>query len=376
VDSGASYVGVPSAPITGRIPALDGLRGTAILLVLVFHWLYSIPFHSKFLLRLLSVGRLSWSGVDLFFVLSGFLIGGILLDAKGSSHYFRTFYSRRAYRILPLYGALIVLSLFATRLFGESKIPLIAYLFFVQNFWFAHLGGFGYVSVATGVTWSLAIEEQFYLIAPAAVRWLSRSRLCLLLVCVVVTAPVLRLVMYYTLENGEFAAYVLTPCRADALCLGVLLSLLVRTPSAWAVVVSKRTILWWVVVGIFGTMALLEYHKLIPFSGVVMTAEYSLLALFYACWLLLALTSNGIVHRTLCMKWLMKLGTLAYFTYLFHRAAMEGCRRLIALWYPYDGVATRLWSGVVGITLTLLLAAVSWRFFEQPLLRRGRRYEY
>src|SRR5712691_8951390 len=87
----------------GRIPVLDGLRGIAILLVLLWHGFFSIPFKSKVLLRLAAIGKLSWSGVDLFFVLSGFLIGGILLDAKDSPRYFQTFYARRAYRILPLY---------------------------------------------------------------------------------------------------------------------------------------------------------------------------------------------------------------------------------------------------------------------------------
>src|SRR5882762_489406 len=96
-----------------RIAALDGLRGIAILLVLFWHGIFVQGSHSRILSRLLLIGKLSWSGVDLFFVLSGFLIGGILLDAKESSHYFRTFYARRALRILPLYGILLGICLFA-----------------------------------------------------------------------------------------------------------------------------------------------------------------------------------------------------------------------------------------------------------------------
>src|SRR5882724_4805758 len=91
----------------GRIPVLDGLRGIAILLVLLYHGLFTIQFESVPLVRLSAIGKLSGSGVDLFFVLSGFLIGGILLDVKDSPHYFKTFYVRRAYRILPLYMAVL-----------------------------------------------------------------------------------------------------------------------------------------------------------------------------------------------------------------------------------------------------------------------------
>ena len=96
-----------------RIPALDGLRGIAILLVLLRHAIFGvtsvqgIEAHSRFASFVIACGQLSWSGVDLFFVLSGFLIGGILLDARSSPRYFQTFYIRRAYRILPLYFLVI-----------------------------------------------------------------------------------------------------------------------------------------------------------------------------------------------------------------------------------------------------------------------------
>jgi hypothetical protein len=99
---------IPSISTLRRIPELDGLRGIAILLVLLWHAVFQIQPHSTLLTRILSLGSLSWSGVDLFFVLSGFLIGGILLDEKHSPRYFETFYARRAYRILPLYALLLV----------------------------------------------------------------------------------------------------------------------------------------------------------------------------------------------------------------------------------------------------------------------------
>jgi peptidoglycan/LPS O-acetylase OafA/YrhL len=122
-----------------RIPELDGIRGTAILMILVYHWivLESISILPNRLGRLMSFG---WSGVDLFFVLSGFLIGGILLDARDSANYFKVFYVRRFYRILPLYGALCLLSVavfyahFSTHAWlFEGKVPWYAYSTFGQN---------------------------------------------------------------------------------------------------------------------------------------------------------------------------------------------------------------------------------------------------
>ena len=166
-----------------RIPALDGLRGIAILLVLLRHSVFEFHPNSKFFSHLLVAGRLSWSGVDLFFVLSGFLIGGILLDAIASPRYFKTFYVRRAYRILPLYA--VVMALFSLRYvtshgsagplgsFSHSPIPWASYVTFTQNIWMAWLGTFGVGAVAA--TWSLAVEEQFYLTVPFIIRKIRRS---------------------------------------------------------------------------------------------------------------------------------------------------------------------------------------------------------
>ena len=135
---------------SARIPALDGLRGVAILLVLLRHAVFGvssvqgIETHSPATFLFLAAGQLTWSGVDLFFVLSGFLIGGILLDARPSPRYFQTFYLRRAYRILPLYFVVIGLSLLPHLLAEFSlaraartsplPIPWWAYALFIQNF--------------------------------------------------------------------------------------------------------------------------------------------------------------------------------------------------------------------------------------------------
>src|SRR5271165_3615222 len=132
--------GLAPVGLQGRIPALDGLRGIAILLVLLWHGVFGMGSSSKLLSSLLAVGKLSWSGVDLFFVLSGFLIGGILLDATDSRVYFKTFYIRRAFRILPLYGLVTGLYCLYRLRFNflpgaippAGGIPLASYVTFTQ----------------------------------------------------------------------------------------------------------------------------------------------------------------------------------------------------------------------------------------------------
>src|SRR5579864_5774237 len=135
-----------------RIPALDGLRGIAILLVLLRHAIFGvtsvqgIEAHSRFASFVIACGQLSWSGVDLFFVLSGFLIGGILLDARSSPRYFQTFYIRRVFRILPIYyiwtllfaATVIVMVVFFPGRLGVTSRDLLrvpTQLLFLQNFW-------------------------------------------------------------------------------------------------------------------------------------------------------------------------------------------------------------------------------------------------
>jgi len=223
-----------------RIPALDGLRGIAIGLVIVYHTVFRLPAaEGGVLATILAAARLAWTGVDLFFVLSGFLIGGILLDAVGSPHYFKTFYLRRAYRILPVY--FVLMGVFSLRfVFGvksvgalgkltESQLPLLSYFTFTQNIWMAVLGTAGVGTMA--MTWSLAIEEQFYLTIPFLIRKIARSRLPILLLGVVIGAPILRTLLLLAPERGHFAAFVLMPCRADGLCMGVLCALAARTPQ-------------------------------------------------------------------------------------------------------------------------------------------------
>ena len=196
----AAAEGWPSAGealrVNKRVPELDGVRGVAILLVLVWHYIASqaVVTDGTLASQALRALAITWSGVDLFFVLSGFLIVGILLDAKGGDAYFSTFYMRRACRIVPLY--LLMVSIFAvvttwqlhtSDFLFKEELPLWSYFTFTQNF-FMHGRGFG--PHWLGVTWSLAIEEQFYLVVPLLVHWLDRKKLLAMFLFLILAAHV------------------------------------------------------------------------------------------------------------------------------------------------------------------------------------------
>ena len=208
--------------VTKRLPELDGIRGCAILLVLVWHYVQNQlhPEVGTLLAYFRQAIGFTWSGVDLFFVLSGFLIAGILIDQRGSPHYFRAFYIRRVCRIFPLYyiNIGIFLAFLAWQsdldqvfapLFGGSEVPLWSYFSFTQNIFMGanNSAGAGWLAV----TWSLAVEEQFYLFLPFIVWIVPRNRLPLVFLWVAGTAIFLRSSM------PGLSAYINTPWRADAL---------------------------------------------------------------------------------------------------------------------------------------------------------------
>jgi peptidoglycan/LPS O-acetylase OafA/YrhL len=366
-----------------RVPALDGLRGIAILFVLLYHTVFSTFTTSHVARAFYNLGRLSWSGVDLFFVLSGFLIGGILLDTKDSPQYFKTFYIRRAYRILPIYSAIVaayVVWLVAHRaqngqwtVSSVRQVPLLAYLTFTQNLWTA--GGWTELMVC-GVTWSLAVEEQFYLTLPALVRKISRPALTWILVSVVIAAPVLRIAIHLIFKNGNVADYVLMPCRADTLCLGVLIAILTRTPRLWNVVIARPSAVYWLAGITFLGLIWMTYKGFGQFDDTMVSVGYSLLALFYTSCLLLALTARGVLQTIFHYRALREFGVLSYCIYLIHMSLVEGVRRLLALRFGDSTRPTHFLSLAIGIPLIFVVAKLSWRFFEQPMLHKGHAYKY
>lgn len=310
-----------------RIPSLDGIRGLAIGLVLVWHGFFAplgnLPNH-PLASRLISLGRLSWSGVDLFFVLSGFLIGGILLDAAYSKRYFSTFYLRRAHRILPLYAIVIAFVFAVPYAFRVhwivNRIQLPYYASFLQNFWMAKHQNYG--SNVLGVTWSLAVEEQFYLTLPLVIRFVARRWLWWIVGLMVIGAPLLRVLVNFSSE-GPFATYVLMPCRADALGFGFMAALLTRNPRLWQKLIRCQKLVYAMLGATLFALIVLLVTGFTAFTNQFFGLEYSLLAFLYFL-LLLATLLNPSLDAVFSTRILRYLGTTAYGLYLFHYACLFG----------------------------------------------------
>jgi peptidoglycan/LPS O-acetylase OafA/YrhL len=365
-----------------RILELDGIRGLAVLLVILHHCVVSQidPPAASLLAYARLMLRYCWTGVDLFFVLSGFLIGGILLDNADARNYFRVFYVRRAYRILPLYYLFLSLSALAylsplrdvsilTGLFRPNIAPW-AFPLHLQNVVMALENGLGGYGLAP--TWSLAVEEHFYLVIPLLIR--ATRRRGPMLGLMVVGAFALRVVLWVWDPRWHVATYVLTFCRADALAIGVLLALVFRRAGSKAWLARNRGFIPFALLA-FGAIFLVMLKRGVQLGTMAMAlGGHTVFALFYGCLIVGALVHPqiGPIFR---MKWLGRLGTLAYCLYLIHlpinALVHAAAHRSTAIVTWMDGLITCL-----GFVIMLALASLSWRYFEHPMLEVGHRWSY
>jgi peptidoglycan/LPS O-acetylase OafA/YrhL len=355
-------------PVAGRVPELDGIRGVAIGMVLLYHYCVLFPVHKGMALYyLLLPTHLMWSGVDLFFVLSGFLIGGILLDNRQSFKYYSVFYARRVYRIFPIYYIMIAAQGIGTliapqsQLFHTNGMPLWVYPIFAQNL----TGDFTRASVWLGVTWSLAVEEQFYLLFPMVVKRSRHFLFAVLAICVV-GAPLLRTLLILKGLHRELV-YPLLPCRADSLALGVVAALLVRSETAKTWTYQHRGQLIAVLLILAGCAGTMLKFTVYILEG---TAGYSIFGLAYFIVLLLvvmgAVPALSGVLRTRILIW---LGSISYCVYLVH----QPMRTLSEILLP----GRPLLEVLLALTGTLAVAQASWILIERGLVRHAHvRYRY
>jgi peptidoglycan/LPS O-acetylase OafA/YrhL len=242
-----------------RLPQLDGLRGIAILGALLSHYSWALPEaspHTPFsiLKRVLSFG---WIGVDLFFVLSGFLIGGILIANRHRppANYFQSFYARRFFRIIPLYA--IAVALYALTGFSSKLEAFVGSGTVISGWWYVTLtqnieGALYNDLYSFGQSWSLAIEEQFYLLVPLAIflipiRWLPRG-----LVGLIVASLVFRGTLMVFGGNIDRAVYTLLPSRMDSLLIGIGCAWILEYRSKW--LRREQIIITGLLAGIGGTL--------------------------------------------------------------------------------------------------------------------------
>jgi peptidoglycan/LPS O-acetylase OafA/YrhL len=347
--------------LPNHIPQLDVLRGLAVLNVMLYHASDITPH-----LQIRPFFRLGYTGVDLFFVLSGFLITGILVRTRENEGYFTNFYARRALRIWPLYYALLIFSFvllpliqpqLKAAIFTQSH-PWQSFPFFLQNLM---LNGHAYDTLR--VTWSLAIEEQFYLVWPIIV-WLAPRRV---LKPLAISGLLLSVALRWSVLYGlipPLIIYTNTLTRLDGLALGAFLAL-------WIPEADSRTVKW---------AGLAVMAVAIPLAVAMATTHeghwgfYSLVALSFAGLLCVAIN----IPRAANLEFLKYTGKISYCLYLVHVpiCAFTTSPRVHRLLEFRSPIVTDIVVFIVSIALCYAVAAFSWRFFESKILRLKSRFEF
>ena len=341
------------------VPALDGLRGIAVSLVLFYHC------HTKlgegWLCHFAEYG---WMGVNLFFVLSGFLITGIIVDSREDTHFFRNFYARRALRIWPVYVLLLLLNYIVVPCLLEhdprhawqisSTAPWLYYLLFIQNLFAVALPG------AIGPTWSLAIEEQFYLAWAPIARKLSLRHLAIVLAAAFLASPAIR-----AWNSGLTPTHTLI--HLDGLAIGSLIAVLLRmnafSRSAW-----HKLGLAGMALGVFGVGLML-------YRGTAFADTF--LALGFGGMLVAAIASapgSSRYTRVLCAWPMQSIGRVSYGLYMTHILVFVVIGEFEIRMLRY-GAWGNLAVVVTRIVLSLAFAALLWVGFEKPILRLKRHFE-
>jgi peptidoglycan/LPS O-acetylase OafA/YrhL len=352
-----------------HIRALDGVRGLAIALVLMIHLLQSNdnPAGSFMIHLIVKIKATGWVGVDLFFALSGFLITGILVDSFGEERYFRNFYARRALRIFPLYyGVLLILFLVLRPTWSDGRqfYLLLVYLQNTALWW--HGNQPALLQSLTGHLWSLAAEEQFYLVWPIIVFWVrDRRKLMWIAAALVLAVPVIRTAL---LLNGVTfrVIYTSTLCRADSLLAGAWLALAVRgdlkdrvlriAPITFSAAMLGCLAIAW-------TTGTFFWDK----NPLVTTIGYSALAVAGASLIAMALrpgSTTGAIMNLSPLRW---LGKYSYGIYIIH--PMIGF--LFVPWietHIHGKIASHMAVFVATLLVTFPLAWVSYNLYERRFL--------
>lgn len=364
-----------------RILELDGLRGIAVGMVLVWHFVGALVDQglggwAKLLYGTTIFGR---TGVDLFFVLSGFLIAGILLDRRSSpSHFLRSFYIRRVLRIVPSYFLLVAIFWTAIHLGVRNDVfnadtPWWRHITFTQNWWMAEHDRWG--PSAISVTWSVAIEEQFYLAFPLLVILTPFRLLPVLLAVIAAGSACFRAVSWLANDNA-FTMYVHTLSRLDGLAAGAGVAYAWRHPNFLVWMAKHRQVfkrglicMLWAIPLFLIALRLNLPLNMAAWGHTYLTLLYSLMLLM----IITGLAQGGI--PVLRQQWLTRLGAVSYTVYLFHPCFLS-CAFLLARRPERLSSLQDITLAAAALCATLLWSSISLQFLERPLTSAGRSFSY
>ncbi len=354
-----------------HVTALDGVRGIAVLLVILFHASEYAQGHGLLDKLVIAPLRIGWSGVDLFFVLSGFLITGILLDTRQSPNYFRSFYARRALRIFPLYYLVLTAVLLAAHFWPklDKSLPIahdrIFYFLYLNNWW--PLLRDTWHGNIIGHFWSLAVEEQFYLFWSLCVFIVRPKHIMRVALGGIAGAFLIRCCLYAhsgltrDLVENTFA-------RMDSLLVGAFLAGLVRRPD-----LLGRIKPYLYKLGVASAVGVIFLLCAVENAGVRQIFAFSLLAFAYGAAVLFAYSKSGETSRAqrlLCSTQLTTLGKYSYGMYVYHVPILFAVGLILGRFvYFRERLGLVLLFMGLSFTLTFMTAKLSFDLYESQFLR-------
>ncbi len=349
-----------------RIIALDGLRGLMTIFVVVSHYFAELPGGVNALM-------FGWVGVDMFFVLSGYLVGRLILERSRHANFFGVFYVRRTLRIIPAYvvTVLVVSGLMAlcdpAWSGARFAFPLWSYLSFSQPFFMISTGTIGAHWLAP--TWTLALEEHFYLLAPLIIVLTPRRLLPWLLGAVAVLAVVVRLALHQLYPDNPMPALVLLPSRADLLCLGILAAVAM---TSWKVDWPRFDF----ALRLTPILALVAILGLKAFGGVLGDALMPLAMAIGCTSFLLALVRGAPEAKRFKSPLLRFFGDNGYCIYLTHIPVLGLMHGLILGHRPALETPAGWAVSLAALPVCVLVGWGMTKLIEEPLTRYGRSWRW